>query len=303
MPKLIHCWQWGPGYAAEQNLADICKTALAFGFDGILVKCLDGLDWAATYFDGQDAPGSLEQVYQQWAYANERGLKYYAGVNPLYLPGELEEEGGVYGDVANVVDGLVLDVEPYPQFWGDWRPPGAAKLLMETIRAVAPAAQLVFQPDPRPARLYELRPEEWVPYCDVIAGQHYWNDFQSDPRQEMANAAALGEVWGKPSWPTLPGNAPVESFPLDLIAGFPGLIAWRLGTTGPQVLAVLGELQMAGGEDPPPPSQPSYEELQTIIGYLTHDLMDGFESEANRKPIRKSQLLALVENGRSHSLT
>lgn len=51
-----------------------------------------------------------------------------------------------------------------------------------------------------------------------------------------------------------------------------------------------------------PESSPSYEELQTIIGYLTHDLMDGFEGEANRKPIRKSQLLALVETGRSHAL-
>ncbi len=54
---------------------------------------------------------------------------------------------------------------------------------------------------------------------------------------------------------------------------------------------------------PPAPSQPSYEELQSIIGYLTGDLMNGFESEANRKPIRKTQLLALVELGRAQALT
>lgn len=52
----------------------------------------------------------------------------------------------------------------------------------------------------------------------------------------------------------------------------------------------------------PAPSQPSYEELQTIIGWFSHDLMDGFESEANRHPIRKGQLLALVEMGRQHGL-
>lgn len=51
----------------------------------------------------------------------------------------------------------------------------------------------------------------------------------------------------------------------------------------------------------PTEQPPSYEELQTIVGYLTHDLMDGFESEANGKR-RKGQLLALVEQGRSHAL-
>ncbi len=54
--------------------------------------------------------------------------------------------------------------------------------------------------------------------------------------------------------------------------------------------------------DAPAPAQPSYEELQSSIGYLTGDLMNGFESEANRKPIRKSQLLSLVELGRAQAL-
>ncbi len=54
--------------------------------------------------------------------------------------------------------------------------------------------------------------------------------------------------------------------------------------------------------DAPAPAQPSYAELQSSIGYLTGDLMDGFESEANGKR-RKSQLLALVELGRAQSLT
>lgn len=242
---LLQVWQWGPPYAAERNLQEICATAVSYGFSGIVLKCMDGLDWAASYFAGQGAPGSLDQVIEQHAYALSRGLKYYAGVNPLYFSnGQLDAEGQIYGQLALATDGLVLDVEPYEGFWGAWRPVGYAQHLMQTIRSVAPASLLVFQPDPRTMRLEELRPEEWIPFCDVIAGQHYWTDFQTNPSQELLNAQQLGHDWGKTVWPTLPGNAPASDFPREMLQDFPGTVLWRLGTANAEVLSVIGGLRL-----------------------------------------------------------
>lgn len=315
MSKLLQVWQWAPGESSEQNLDDMCTTALAFGFDGLLIKAMDGLDWHASYFGGQDALGSVEQAAQQCAYVNGRGLSYYVWTNPHYFAdGQLEAQGRLYGQLASVCDGLALDTEPYPQFWGANQPVGAAQRFMAALRSVAPSARIIFQPDPRPARLAELRPEEWIPSCDVIAGQHYWTDFQTDPAEELAAASRLGLQWGKPVWPTLPGIADPASFPMEQIAGFEGFVVWRLGVTGPQGLQALGGLTLAQsiGDDPPADpnpadpstSAPTYEDLASALGVVTHDYADGLETEANREEgPRPEQILGIVEKMRELSPT
>ena len=59
-----------------------------------------------------------------------------------------------------------------------------------------------------------------------------------------------------------------------------------------------------GAVGPPAPAQPSYEELQSIIGYCTHDLADGYDSEANHKPFpRPGQIRAITELLRGQALT
>lgn len=241
-PTLLQVWQWGPPHATERNLEEICTTARTFGFTGVLIKALDGLNWHRSYFAGQDALGSVEQAAEQRAYVNGRGLGYYLWTNPLYLSTaeRRTEQARLTGEIANVCDGLALDVEPYPQFWGAWRPVGAATRFMQDLRAVAPDALVIFQPDPRPARFAELRPEEWLPSCDVIAGQWYWTDFQTDPSAELAAAARLGAQWGKPVWPTLPGNTAASAIPLNQLRELQGAVLWRLGSAGAGVLQTVG---------------------------------------------------------------
>jgi len=311
MPGLIQVWQWGSPIASERNLAEICDTALAFGFDGLVVKCLDGLDWAASYFFGEDAPDSVAQVTQQHAYCAGRGLQYYAGVNPLYFDdARLDEEAALVGELANVTDGVVLDLEPFARYWGANRVEGAATRFLNGVRAVSPAGVLIFQPDPRPDRLQELRPEEWFAQCDILAGQHYWPDFSSDPTAELTWAKTLGEQWGKPIWPTLPGNAHPGEFPLDLIAANPGFLVWRLGSTGPAVLSLLGPLVLSGEEPPvgpepdPQPLSPAGEatfaDLVNWCGYIKGDVADGLTAEADRAGgPRPEQVRAIAELLRS----
>ncbi len=108
----------------------------------------------------------------------------------------------------------------------------------------------------------------------------------------------VGELASRPVWladyngvPDL--NTPSPYWPAEQVLG-------HQYQGNPVDLDVFDSSVTSAGT--PPSGQPSYEELQSIIGYLTGDLMNGFESEANRKPIRKTQLLALVELGRAQAI-
>lgn len=254
MPKLLQVWQYGPPHAWERTLGEAINTARTYGFDGLAVKALDGSQWMAIYDDDDAALGAIEEARAQYEQCQAAGLSYYVWTNPLAneaRPDSLDWQADVSAELAMATDGLLLDAEPYGQFWGAWRPVGLARRFMERIRAYAPDAWIGFQPDPRPGRLEELRPEEWLPSCNVLAGQHYWSTFGSDARLELEYARHLGARYGLEVWPTLPGNAPPESFPLDLIAQFPGCVVWRMGSTPTETLALLGGIAMPAEETPP----------------------------------------------------
>lgn len=295
--KLLQVWQYGPPAAAEETLDQALATAATYGFDGLLVKVLDGTTWMGQIDPSSDAVRSADQVAEQRVRCQAAGLRLYAWTNPLYDV-DREQQATLTAACATACDGLFLDVEPYEQFWGAWRPADAAKAFMERVRELAPRAWLALQPDPRPARLAEIRPEEWLPFVDVLAGQHYWSDFESDPRQELAYASSLREQWGKPVWPTLPGNSPPESAPLDLLAGFTGLVCWRLGSTPATMLARLGGLALVPDQVSPlsdpgaaasvaSDSAGAYESLVSALGYVGDDLGDRLLAETKRRFVRR----------------
>lgn len=249
--KLLQIWQYGLPNAAENGLDDAIATAKQFGFDGLLVKALDGLDWMATFDGHADALRSVDQVATQAARAHAAGLQYFAWTNPKHDV-NVDEEATMTGQIALACDGVFLDTEPYRQFWNNDAPVGQAAHFMDVLRQTAPDALVILQPDPRPNALAGIKVGEWTPKCSGIAGQHYWTDFSSDPRAELADAAQLGQQVGLPVYPTLPGNADPSSVPTDLVAGFPGFVVWRLGSTGPAMLQLLGGIAIAQSTTTPP---------------------------------------------------
>lgn len=239
--KLLQVWQYGQPTAAENGLDDAIATAKQYGFDGLLQKALDGLTWMSQVDPHPDAIGSVDQVRQLAARAHAAGLKYFVWTNPRHDV-NVDQEATLTGQLAQACDGLFLDTEPYRQFWGNDAPIGQAAHFMQVVRGVAPEAFIALQPDPRSNALAGIRIAEWIPSCSAISGQHYWTDFETDPRVELGNAADLGVQFGLPVMPTLPGNADPSSVPTDLLGGFPGFVVWRMGTTGPAMLQVLGAI-------------------------------------------------------------
>jgi hypothetical protein len=238
--RLLQVWQW-EGSTLMQAI-QICKQ---YGFTGLLVKALDGASWMSQFDPSKDAIGSVGEVQWQAEIAHLAGLYYFAWTNPLQ--DNLAVQADQTAQIANACDGVFLDVEPYNQFWGPNAPAGLASSYMQAIRDDAPDAFIALQPDPRPSALQAIRIDEWLPYCDAMAGQHYFSDFGSDPRAELALAVLLGHAHHIPILPTLPGNAS-GIWPTDLISAFPGFVVWRMGSTSTATLARLGVLPVAGLE-------------------------------------------------------
>jgi len=208
------------------------------------VKALDGPYWMKGIDPSAEALGAIIDVEQHVQLAHEAGLYYFCWTNPRQF--DLEIQAMLTAAIARACDGVFLDVEPYTQFWGPWAPVGTAESFVADIRLGAPDAWIAIQPDPRPNALAAIRIGEWMPYVDAISGQHYWSDFHSDATAELIHAQALGELYGKPSLPTLPGNAPYSSFPWSLISHLPGFVVWRMGTTPNATLLRLGSTPVMG---------------------------------------------------------
>jgi hypothetical protein len=238
--KLLQVWSgW--------RLDDVLGVCHALGFTGILVKALDGLSWMNAFDDSPDALGSLFQLGQEAARARLEGLYFFCWTNPLtQTTNDLAFEATITGQIARTCDGLFLDVEPYNQFWGPNAPAGMASQFMQWVRAEAPDAFIALQPDPRPGALQGIRIDDWLPYVDALSGQHYWSDFDTDPTAELAQAVALGQQYGIPILPTLPGNAPLSGFPMGSIAALPGFVVWRYGSTPETTLEQLGSCPVTG---------------------------------------------------------
>ncbi len=288
--KLLQVWKFSGDGRDADSLADAIGSATRHGFDGLLVKALDGTDWMRNFDTAADALASAEQVAAQRDACRAAHLSYYVWTNPLHDV-DLELQAQLTAAAALSSDGLFLDVEPYsghPPFWGAMRPPGLADGFMRRVRELAPDAWIALQPDPRAARLAEIRPEEWFPYVNAFAGQHYWTDFSPSPeswatraRLELSNAAEIGRTWNKPVIPTLPGISNADAFPTKLLRDFPGFVVYRLGSTSSETLQLLGSVP--GNEaaaDAPPPEIDPFDGLINGLAYVCDTLGDQLQRAA-----------------------
>lgn len=261
--RILQVWQWDSATQAERTIGDAIELAKPFGATGLAVKALDGDSWMRSIEERDhpddlgDALGSLDDVRHQADACHAASLSYYVWVNVLGR--NLELEAVRTADLALVegVDGVILDVEPYAGHWGAWRSVGLARAYLDRVRQIAPAAYLVLQPDPRPARLAEIRIEEWLAGgVDAVAGQHYFGAFETDPAAEMTEARHRAAELAKPYYPTLSvgGVSPDELKRTVVsmeVAGFRGAILWRMGA------ATRGHLEAFGSFSPQfPPGPP-----------------------------------------------
>lgn len=238
--KLLQIWQWEGWPCSFEGALDLCED---LGFTGLLIKALDGKYWMGDIDSSPIAVGRLHDCQALWQLAYDRSLYCFFWTNPRQS--DVLAQATLTAAIASVSDGVLLDIEPYDQFWGAWAPVGLATQFMQAIRQFSPYAYVGLQPDPRTNALAALRINEWTAYADSVWGQHYWSDFGTDPEQELMHAEALSSVLGLPVLPTLPGNYG-GTWPTSTISTFPGFAVWRAGSTPTSTLIQLGALPVAG---------------------------------------------------------
>lgn len=254
--KLLQIWQYNT--QAEKTMAEAIQTALDYGFTGIVQKALDGNTWMGNVDPSSDAIHSSNDVARLCNQCNEAGLSFYIWTVPHAVDVDMAQQAIDTAACATACNGVFLDVEPYAGFWGI-QPAGIATTFMKALTDQLggndlrdPAILITLQPDPRPARIVDIKIAEWLPYVDAVAPQHYWSTFGTTPEQELQNADDLwDQLWAMKEplqyWLTVPGATdPSLIEGIDLSdsnePGWPfnGLVVWRLGTATPETLKIYG---------------------------------------------------------------
>ena len=271
----MQVWQWGPPHAAERTIDEAIALCHEYNIQGLLLKALDGTTWMGDVDHSPDAIHGHDDIHRLRLKCSDAGLGFGVWTNPLHGDtGYLARQAMLYAQAGDIAGLLALDVEPFGAFWGANRPKGDAAYFTDSIRSHAPDLPIIFQPDPRPARLAELRPDEWIANANVMSGQHYWTNFDTTWYDEYIAAFNNHAKWPSPETaPTFPGNAPAGG-----IAGFvraimtseaQGAIIWRLGTTGPEQLATIRDNPF-----PPHRPAPTIEERLAAVELSMRKLID-----------------------------
>lgn len=255
---ILQQWQYGGTTAAEKSIDEAISTARDYAAAGIAEKVCDGLTWMGNVAIG--SPSSLADVIAHRDKCLAAGLVYLPWTNPLHGSRNfLSQQARQYAAIGKECGFLVWDSEPYASFWGANRPVDDAAIMLEEFRSLAPNCANIWQPDPRPGRLAELRPDEWAEHMNVYAPQSYWTDFGTAVEGEIDRAAAQAEQFGIAECaPTIPANGDPAAVPVALgrmaTHGMVSCLAWRLGTLTPEHMGWLRDL--AGAGDEPEPTDP-----------------------------------------------
>lgn len=311
--KALQIWEYPPN---QPNLQAMIDYAAETGFDTLLAKGLEGTSWHGEYTPGSDYIRAAEDIAEFTEQCHRSGVQYHTWCVPRPNV-NMEIQAQMMSELAIGSDGLWIDAEPYPAFWGANQPEEKVRLLMGRVRELAPDQLLVLQPDPRPARFAELRGDVWMEYCNVMSGQHYWSDFwpPSDPGdalRELNQAAEYQEYFNKPVWPTCPTNCPTSNLTqevLDILAGFAGFAVFRAGSGPYENFVAYGSVPATDTipPDPAPPAPPELSEIdilrrdnefyRTVLGSIRQEVVNGLRSEFGRKGgIRRGQIIAIADN-------
>ncbi len=231
----VAVWHW-KGSAVPQNtireaLDDI--KAKAPNVSQVWVKITNGVYWMSEYDNSDMAISGAGSVDQWVAACQAAGLEFHAWCVPKGL--NVRDEAAIIVEACSRpgVQSLILDIEPYADYWQ-----GGAEavrpFMLELRRGLGTRFHIGMSVDPRRQHYHTVFPGEWDPFVDSIHPQTYWRTFRATPEDALS---AVWSVWGgynKPIIPVLQGSAPAseqtEAHTLSTQAhGAKGLSWWRYG--------------------------------------------------------------------------
>lgn len=230
---------------AERDFLEVAQTLTQYGggSPALYAKCMDGLTWQGE-IDGKTPLNSVDDVRRVALICNQQNIEFA----PVVVPRGQSGEAQAHGELAVAVGSLLVDIELGPGFW-DSAPPSGIPGYWAGVRAAAPDAWLVSQPDPR--NLSAVLTSQSLDSIDAFAAQHYvgWSGVGwDDVVQEVHRFDAIAS-YGKPCYPTLyPEGVGSEVAVFwravrDYSAGFQ---CFRFGVMGPREFELARALKLPG---------------------------------------------------------
>ena len=201
----VAIWHWKGSAVAQNTINEVLNDIKTNAPDvnQIWVKITNGTNWMSEY-DTSDMAISGASSVDQWVSACQTaGIEFHAWCVPkgLNVPGEaaiIVEACSRAG-----VQSLILDIEPYADYWQG----GATAVrpfMLALRRGLGTRFHIGMSVDPRRQHFHTIHPGEWSPFVDSIHPQTYWNTFRTTPEAALSS---VWTVWGGYNKPIIPGIA------------------------------------------------------------------------------------------------
>lgn len=231
----VAVWHW-KGSAVPQNtisqvLNDIKSNAP--NVSQVWVKITNGTHWMSEY-DTSDMAISDASSVDAWVSACQAaGLEFHAWCVPKGLNVQAEAAIIVEACSRPGVQSLILDIEPYADYW-QGGPQAVRPFMLELRRGLGTRFHIGMSVDPRRQHYHTVFPGEWSPFVDSIHPQTYWEIFRTTPEEALSSVWTVWGGYDKPIIPVLQADTPsVEQTEAHTLAtqvhGAKGLSWWRYG--------------------------------------------------------------------------
>ncbi len=242
-------WHW-EGDAVGEATIEALVTSIklqAPTVDAIFVKTSDGNEWQGN-FDTKTSMriGGPSDIARWVGILANAGLEFHAWC--------VVRGTDVNGEVARIVEAarvpgvrsMILDVEPYEQYWKGTRD-DVIRLMSGVRSALGRDFHIGLSVDPRKNWYSAIYPDAWRPYVDSLHPQCYWGTMGRTPESILTETYVTWGNYGVPIFPVLQGySVSADSIrqAQDLarsVRGATGLSYWRIGVIGPMEYAAIND--------------------------------------------------------------
>ena len=260
----VAVWHWKGSAVPQNTISEVLDDikAKAPNVSQVWVKITNATHWMSEY-DTSDMAISDASSVDAWVSACQAaGLEFHAWCVPKGLNVQAEAAIIVEACSRAGVQSLILDIEPYADYWQ-----GGAQavrpFMLELRRGLGTRFHIGMSVDPRRQHYHTVFPGEWSPFVDSIHPQTYWDIFRTTPEEALLSVWAVWGGYNKPIIPVLQGDTlsseQKEAHTLATqVHGAKSLSWWRYGVIS----------QWAGVNKPIAlTSSPAAEETETVQNY------------------------------------
>lgn len=273
----VGVWHWKGDVLAERTIEELAQTIKQYAphVTEIFVKTSDytartGARWQG-YWDSKramaiDGPSSIDNWVQV---LGRYGLNFHAWCVVRGLDVAAETNLIVQACLRPGVRSMILDVEPYEEFWSGGKA-GIRPYMLRIRRQIPGSFHIGMSVDPRAHHYASIYPEEWFPFVNSVLPQVYWVTFRQTPDVALSQAFSVWGNYGRPIVPVLQGDAtPTEIQTAHTLAtqrhNAPGVSWWRVGVIGPSQWQALNRPVVPGNPEPEPPVPPEQPGEEIVV--------------------------------------